>query len=135
MSDDPHELSVVRAPWSLADHAAKPGARFVAPEEFLANLPGTVRNDMVKTVVAEALAHAADADGVLLNFSHPEFYADHVAEVFDQELDDDEESTPLVYDRFVAVALLQCLTSLVLDDGVLAHRGNGDSFDYRLIST
>jgi hypothetical protein len=133
MTDNVRERHPVRVPWDVAVHAANPGARFVTPEEFLDGIPDRVRLDMVKDTVIEALADAADADGVLLNFHHPEFYATHVANVLNRDLADDEQAAPLVYDRFTAITLLQCISTLMLDDGLLANRGNGDSADYRLI--
>jgi hypothetical protein len=133
MTDNVRELHPVRVPWDVAVHAATTGARFVTPEEFLDGIPDTVRLDMVKDTVTKALADAADAEGVLLNFHHPKFYTTHVANVLNQDLADDEHATPLVYDRFIAITLLQCISALMLDDGLLANRGNGDSADYRLI--
>jgi hypothetical protein len=133
MTDNVRDLYPVRVPWDVAVHAANPGARFVTPKEFLDGIPDTVRRDMVKETVIEALADAADAEGVLLNFHHPEFYATHMANVLNRDLADDERAAPLVYDRFTAITLLQCISSLVVNDGLLANRGNGDSADYRLI--
>lgn len=131
MSDHVRGLRPARVPWNVATDAA-PGARFVTPEEYRLGVPDSVRRSMVKWVVIEALANAADTDGVLLDFDQPAFFATHVANVLDQELEDDEEASPLVYDRFAAMALMDCMTSLMLQDGLLANRGNGDSADFRL---
>jgi hypothetical protein len=133
MTDNVRELNPGRAPWDVAAHAATPGARFVTPQEFLDGIPDTVRRNMVKATVVEALADAADAEGVLLDFHHPEFYVTHVASVLNQGLDEDEDPAILVYDAFTAMTLMQCISELLLDDGLLANRGNGDSADYRLI--
>ena len=45
-------------------------------------------------------------------------------------LTEDAAAPPLVYDRFTAVALTDCTGTLMLDDGLLADRGNGDSADH-----
>ncbi|MGW5703870.1 hypothetical protein [Amycolatopsis japonica] len=86
---------------------------------------------MVKSVVIDALAAAADADGVLSNVAMPEFYRVHVANALNKDLPDEEKNT-LVYDTFTACALMDCFTALMRQDRLLGHRGNGDSVDYRL---
>ncbi|EME59262.1 hypothetical protein [Amycolatopsis decaplanina] len=123
-------LPTSRAPWDPADHAA-PGARFVTPAEFLNGVLATVRYSMVKSVVIDALAAAADADGVLLNFEMPDFYRVHVASVLNKDLPS-EEKNALVYDTFTACALMDCFNALMRQDRLLGHRGNGGSVDYRL---
>ena len=130
MSDNVEELRPARQPWNVATDAI-PGARFVTPEEYRLGVPHSVRRSMIKHVVIEALADAADPDGVLLNFNQPTFFALHVANVLNQDLEDDD-APPLVYDRFVAMTITDCMTSLMLEDGLLANRGNGDSADFRL---
>lgn len=132
MNDDDNVRQLRPRTWDLTEHAA-PGTRFVGPQEFLDGLPGTVHRSLVKTTVAEALAAGADDDGVLLNFHEPDFFSTHVVAVLNRELEvNDEEITPLVYDRFTAMALMDCLHSLMIDDGLIANRGNGDTHDYRL---
>uniref|UniRef100_UPI003F492150 hypothetical protein n=1 Tax=Amycolatopsis sp. CA-293810 TaxID=3239926 RepID=UPI003F492150 len=119
-----------RAPWDPAVHAA-PGARFVTPGQFLLGVQATVRLSMVKSVVVDALAAAADVDGVLLDFELPNFYRVHVANVLNRDLPDDEKNT-LVFDSFTACALMDCFNALMRQDRLLGHRGNGGSVDYRL---
>ncbi|WP_219419538.1 hypothetical protein [Pseudonocardia nigra] len=92
-------------------------------------MPESARRSLVKHVVIDALARAADEDGVLLDFDFPEFFETHVSAVLAQ---DDEEMSPLTYDRFSAMALMDCITTLTIHDGLLANRGNGDSADYHL---
>jgi hypothetical protein len=132
MVDNVRSLRPAREPWDPAVHAALPGVRFVTPEQYLAAAPQVVRRSMVNYTVIAALADAADADGVLLDSDLPEFYRTHVAKVLSRDLDEDEEAPQLVYDTFTAMALMDCLHTLLLEDGLLANRGNGDSADYRL---
>jgi hypothetical protein len=87
---------------------------------------------MVNYTVIAALAQAADADGVLLDLDLPEFYRTHIAKVLSQDLDEAQETPQLIYDTFTAMALMDCLHTLLLADGLLANRGNADSADYRL---
>jgi hypothetical protein len=129
MADNVRDLRPARVPWDAASHVAAPGARFVTPHEYLDGIPDDISRSMVKRIVVEALAAAADKDGVILNFSLPEFFQNHIAGVLNQE---DEEPKPLVYDRFTATTLIECMSTPLLDDGLVAHRGNGDSVDYRL---
>lgn len=130
-SDNVRQLRPPREPWDVTVHAAVAGVRFVTPGEFQAGLPASVHRGLVKTVVTEALAIAADEEGVLLDFNERDFFDTHVVAVMNSDLEE-EEATPLVYDRFTAMALMDCLHSLMLDDGLLANRGNGDTHDYRL---
>ncbi|WP_410580156.1 hypothetical protein [Amycolatopsis sp. lyj-108] len=131
MADNVRDLRPPRVPWDVAEHA-RPGVRFVTPQEYLAGLPDAVRRRMVKNTIVEALAAAADRDGVILDFSPPEFFRTHVAGVLNRDLEDDEEAAPLVYDQFTALTVIDCMTELTVEDGLLANRGNGDSADYRL---
>jgi hypothetical protein len=83
-------------------------------------------------VVCEALAAAADEEGVLLDFDERAFFDIHVTDVIQREpLDHGDEVPMLVYDPFTAFALMDCLTSLVRA-GLLATRENGDTVDYHL---
>ena len=132
MVDNVRSLRPAGEPWDPAVHAALPGVRFVTPEQYLVGAPQVVRRGMVNYTVIAALADAADADGVLLDFDLPEFYRTHVAKVLSQDLDEDEETPQLVYDTFTAMAVMDCLYTLLLEDGLLADRGNADSADYRL---
>ncbi|ATY16974.1 hypothetical protein CU254_41005 (plasmid) [Amycolatopsis sp. AA4] len=131
MADNVRELRPSRVPWDLAAHA-RPGVRFVAPGEYLAGVPFAVRRSMVKMVMVEALAAAADEDGVILDFSPPEFFGTHVAGVLNRDLEEDEEPATLVYDQFTAMTVISCMGELAREDGLLANRGNGDTADYRL---
>lgn len=131
MVDNVRDLRPPRVPWDTTQHA-RPGVRFVTPQEYLAGLPVDVRRRMVKSTIAEALAAAADEDGVILNFSPPEFFRTHVAGVLNRGAEDDEDVTPLVYDHFTALTIIDCMSEMTVDDGLLANRGNGDSTDFRL---
>lgn len=128
MTDNVQALRVAREPWDVTVHAI-PGTRFVTPGQYREGTPAVVRRGLVKHTVVEALTRAADDDGVLLDFEFDEFFETHVAAVL---ADDDEAAAPLVYDRFSALVLLDCITMLTIHDGLLANRGNGDSADYRL---
>lgn len=127
MVNNVRSLRSSREPWDAAQHAM-PGTRFATPEQYRAGVPGHVRQSMVKDVVVEALTRGADADGVLLDFDLPEFFRTHVTAV----LTVDDDAPALVYDRFAAITLMDCMTALMIHDGLLANRGNGDSADYRL---
>lgn len=65
----------------------------------------------MKTVVTDALAAAADDEGVLLDFNERDFFDTHVGAVMNRDIEVGEEVTPLVYDRFTAMALMDCLHS------------------------
>ncbi len=106
------------------------GARFVDPDEYLEHAPGIVRGSMVDTTLVEALAAAADSDGALLDFQIVEFYEQHVTAVMRDD-EDDPADWRLNYSRFVAMALTDA-TYRLATAGLLAQRGNGDSYDYRL---
>jgi hypothetical protein len=114
--------------WDLALHAA-PGTRFVTPDEYRDGKRLFVQQGMALSVLADALADAADEDGVITDFSLPVFYATHVKNVMRDE--EDDEGFELTYDRFTAVALMEMLNQMVLS-GLLGHRGKGGSYDYRL---
>ncbi|TKG61528.1 hypothetical protein [Prauserella endophytica] len=131
MTKNTGELSE-RRPWDITTDAAVAGTRFVTPDEYRQGIPDEISMSMVKSVLVEALADAADQDGVILNFLTPDFYRSYVSGVMNRDTEEDGEEPPLVYDRFTAVTLTEHLHAFVLDDGLLAHRGNGDSFDYRL---
>lgn len=131
MADNIRNLRPPRSPWDITKHA-RPGTRFVTPAEYLEGIPDTVRRDMVKSTIVQALAAAADDDGVILNFSHPEFYTTHVAGVLNQGTEDDEEAAVLVYDQFAAMSVVSLMRELMIEDGLLGNRGNGDSADFRL---
>lgn len=75
---------------------------------------------------------AAEADGTLSDFDMRAFYTQHVQQVLDSDLDDDEQAPRLSYETFTAMALQEALLELMLDNGLLAHRGKGDSYDHRL---
>jgi hypothetical protein len=128
MTDNVRALREAREPWDVAVHAI-PGTRFVTPAQYREGAPAAVRRSLVKHTVIEALTRAADDDGVLLDFEFDEFFETHVAAVLAA---DDEPAAPLVYGRFSALALMDCITTLTIHDGLLANRGNGDSADYRL---
>jgi hypothetical protein len=52
---------------------AVPRLTLAPREEYLAGFPDAVYPSMVKSTIVEALAAAADEDGVILNLSPPEF--------------------------------------------------------------
>lgn len=114
--------------WDIAV-ATVEGARFVTPEEYREGKHPYVFQGLVDSVLTDALAAAADRDGVIADFHLPSFYATYVREALLAE-EDDAEFT-LTYDRFTAMALMDALHSLLMR-GLLAHRGKGDSYDYRL---
>lgn len=123
--------------WDITT-AAIPGVRFVTPDEYRKEKLTYVVLSSVDTVLTDALAVAADEHGVIANFFHPDFYHQHVRAVLaaeDAEVsgddEDDEDELVLVYDRFTAFVLLEKMWELV-NRGLLAHRGRGDAFDFRL---
>lgn len=110
--------------------------RFATPGEWYDALPREVHSRMVVSVVAEALADAADEDGVIRHFIEATFYTRHIARVLnrdlaDRDLADHDIVTPLVYDRFSALALTDAINILVHHQ-LLAVSGSGDTLDYRL---
>jgi hypothetical protein len=127
MAEDDRPLPA-RRPWDVATHAL-PGTRFATPRQYLAGVPGSMRSTRFRSVLVQALARAADADGVLLDFDYREFFETHVAAVL---ADLDEDTAPPAYDEFTEMVLLDAISGLIERDGLLALRGNGDSVDYRL---
>jgi hypothetical protein len=57
------------------------------------------------------------------------FFAAHMAAAI--QAHDEPDAPVLVYDRFAAYALIDAMNRLE-DAGLLVHRGNGDTVDYRL---
>ena len=133
MTDNVRHMRPPREPWDVTKHAAVDDARFVSPREFLAGLANTsAHRGLVRPVVCEALAAAADDEGVLLDFDEQAFFDIHVTDVMQRDpLEHGDQVPMLVYDPFTALALMDCVNSLVRD-GLLATRENGDSVDYRL---
>jgi hypothetical protein len=109
-----------------------PGDRFATPGKWYDALPGEVHRRMAVSVVAEALADAADEHGVIWHFVETTFYTRHIARVLNRDLADHEVVTPLVYDRFSALALTDAINTL-LRHQLLAVSGSGDSLVYRLM--
>lgn len=99
------------------------GSKRVAPAEF----PTPSPLELVMPVVAEALRLAAADDGSLLDFDVRAFYDVHVTRAMEREPDD----PPLRYDAFTFMTLMDAFHWLEAK-GYLAHRGNGDSYDYWL---
>lgn len=125
----PDNTQPPHGPW---EHAA--GARFVTPQEFTEGMSRTgAQRGLIRPVVAQALADAADADGVLAEFDQREFFDTYVVGELNRDLAENGETvTPLSYDRFTAFALMDCLHALAHDHGLLAIRTNGETHDYRL---
>jgi hypothetical protein len=105
------------------------GARFVGPDEWLRNIPADVQRVLHLDVLTQGLAEASDEEGQLLNFRPNQFYPGPLSEVMRNE--DDKPSWQLQYDRFAAMVLMDAKFRLV-EAGLLATRGNGNSVDYRL---
>lgn len=105
------------------------GARFVGPDEWLHSIPADVHRVLHLEVLTQGLAGAADEEGRLLNFQPNLFYPGPLSDALRNE--DDDPSWRLQYDRFVAMVLMDAKFRLV-EAGLLATRGNGDSVDYRL---
>ncbi|TYK45108.1 hypothetical protein [Actinomadura decatromicini] len=101
------------------------GSKMVTPAEF----PTPSPLELVMPVVAEALRLAAADDGSLLDFNVRVFYDAHVTRAMEREPDD----PPLRYDAFTFMTLMDAFHWLEAK-GYLAHRGNGDSYDYWLAS-
>lgn len=104
-------------------------ATFVDPDEFLNEFRYHVRFSMVAAIIAEALARAADDKGILYDFNPEEFFVTYVTGVM--RSDPGEIDFQLTWDRFTSMVLVSTMTSL-LHKGLLGHRDNGDSIDYRL---
>ncbi|SES48762.1 hypothetical protein [Actinokineospora terrae] len=64
--------------WNEALHA-KPGSVFATPDQFRDVVHQNRVRGLVKLVLVEALADAADADGVLADFDQEEFFTAHLA--------------------------------------------------------
>lgn len=114
--------------WDISAHAVE-GARFVNPAEYLEHKNNFLLGTLVGYVLTDALVAAADPDGIIENFNVVRFYTQHVATTM--RTDDDGSDYQLTYDRFTAMSLMEHLHGLV-EAGLLAHRGKGDSYDYRL---
>lgn len=96
----------------------------VEPAKFLQHTP---HGHLVMDVVIDALASAAADDGSLLHFDIRAFFDEHITEAMGRSPDD----PPLKYDSFTAMTLMEAFMWLQAR-GLLAHRGNGDSYDYWL---
>src|SRR5262245_57510151 len=105
------------------------GSRFVGPKEWLDAVPHSLRLLMHLDTITLGLATAADDEGKLINFRMNECYTDALSDVL--RSDHEEESWRLKYDTFCAM-VLQDATFRLIEAGLLATRGNGDSVDYRL---
>lgn len=99
------------------------GSARVRPDEF----PNVAPLGLVMPVVGEALRSAATDDGALLCFDVRAFYDEHLTAAMGHQPDD----PPLRYDAFTAMTLMDAFTWLQAK-GYLAHRSNGDSYDYWL---
>lgn len=98
------------------------GSRFVGPDEWLRGMP-------LNGVAPRRVDPGARRCGGLLNFRPERFYAGSLSDVLRNE--DDPETWRLGYDRFTAMVVMDAKIRLV-ELGLLATRGNGDSVDYRL---
>ncbi|MER7166757.1 hypothetical protein ABT336_11935 [Micromonospora sp. NPDC000207] len=106
------------------------GARFVTPAEWEKHRDEHLeRRHYYLQPLTEALAAVANTDGVVVDYRPHEFYAGPLSDAMRDE--DDEPGWALVYDRFTAMVLSVLVFELV-EAGLLATRGNGDSVDYRL---
>lgn len=106
------------------------GARFVGPDEWEKQAETHIsRRRMYLHPLAEGLALTAADDGVILNYRPNRFYEGSLSDVLRDE--DDKPGWKLTYDRFTAMTLSAFMFELV-EAGLLATRGNGDSVDYRL---
>jgi hypothetical protein len=109
------------------------GARYVGPDEHLAYAEDVLRAapfgcNLTAGVVARAFAAAADPGGVVLRYDPVTLVAGPVSDALREE---DAADWRLAYDRFTAMTMLD-VTMYLLECGLLANRGNGDSVDYRL---
>ncbi|MFG1777666.1 hypothetical protein ACGFIG_14700 [Micromonospora sp. NPDC049048] len=106
------------------------GARFVGPDEWDQHRSKHIdRRRLFLEPLAEGLSLAADKKGRILDFWPNRFYEGPMSDAMRDE--DDPESWKLTYDRFTAMTFSVFMFELV-ESGLLATRGNGDSVDYRL---
>lgn len=106
------------------------GARFVGPREWEQHCADHLNpRHFYMEPLAEALALAADDEGRIIDYRPNEFYEGPLSDVLRNE--DDSPGWKLRYDRFSAMTMQVLMIELV-EAGLLAHRGNGDSVDYRL---
>ncbi|MFD6694976.1 hypothetical protein [Micromonospora aurantiaca (nom. illeg.)] len=105
------------------------GARFVGPDEWEEEAERYLYESLHLSALSEGLVKAADSEGRLIDWLPNEFYAGALSDALRSE--HDPEDWKLTYDRFVASVLLEAMSTLTRK-GLLAHRGNGDTADYRL---
>lgn len=106
------------------------GSRFVGPDEWDQHRSKHIDpRRMYLEPLADGLSLAADKKGQILDFWPNRFYEGPMSEAMRNE--DDPESWKLTYDRFTAMTLTVSMYEL-MEAGLLATRGNGDSVDYRL---
>ncbi|MFF0097752.1 hypothetical protein ACFYO8_00330 [Micromonospora sp. NPDC005257] len=106
------------------------GARFVGPDEWDQHRSKHIdRRRLFLEPLAEGLSRAADQKGRILDFWPNRFYEGPMSDAMRDE--DDPGSWKLTYDRFTAMTLSVFMFELV-ESGLLATRGNGDSVDYWL---
>jgi hypothetical protein len=118
-ADFPDKVHITDDGFALAD-----GSERVRPAEFEARAPHGM---LLLPVIVQALAAAASEDGSLLDFDVRAFFDQHVTDAIGR----DDIARPLVYDAFTSMTLREAFTWLQ-GRGFLAHRGNGDSYDYWL---
>jgi hypothetical protein len=114
----PDKVHVTDDGFALAQGSARVGR-----DQFTAKVPPGLPMD----VIADALSYAAAEDGSLLNFDVRAFYDEHVTAAMWL----DPDGPQLRYDSFTSMTLVEAFTWL-RERGFLAHRGNGDSYDYWL---
>lgn len=126
MIDNVHGRDTARMPRHCA-----PQTRFVTPREWHNGLPAEIHRATALNVIAEALVDAADEHGVIPNFIEITFYTRHIARVLNRDLTADDIVSPMVYDRFSALALTEAVNTL-LHRGLLAVGDHSDTLNYHL---
>jgi hypothetical protein len=84
---------------------------------------------MLFMILTQALAAAADDSGLITDHEDHTFFDSHVMDVLG--LEPDEVTTPVTYDAFTAMTLMESRMELIRL-GYLAHKGKGDSMDLHL---
>ncbi|MCW3819598.1 hypothetical protein ONA91_34695 [Micromonospora sp. DR5-3] len=124
MDDVLDEIVTDDARWSFIA-----GARFVGPDEWRDEAEAIVHRSLHISALVEGLADAADPEGQLINFRPDQFYPGALSDSLRNE--HDPKGWKMAYDRFVAMVLMDAAYELTRR-GLIAQRGNGGSFDYRL---
>lgn len=105
----------------------RPGSEFTNSEDYATRTRHVIKNSTLvlpMMFIIDALELAAEPDGSLIDLDFEKFVQIHLDKACDG-------ISPVTSNSFTHGVVMEALLWLV-HEGVLAHRGNGDSVDYHL---